>query len=66
MSLRTVLALGLLMAVAACSQGAANRPSYLFGSDDTVYGVAQGYDSPGYGGPGATGEAPPEVNDRRR
>jgi hypothetical protein len=64
MSLRTFLALGLLIAVAACSEGATNRPFSLSGPDDPVYGVPEGYDAPGYGGPGATGEAPPEVNNR--
>jgi hypothetical protein len=53
MSLRIVLALSLLLAAAACSDGVPGGRVYRSGPVD--------YD-PGYGGPGATGEAPPIVN----
>jgi hypothetical protein len=64
MSPRLVFTLPLLLSIAACVGGTSNSPVYRSGSAgyDQVYGIPEGYNDPGYGGPGATGEAPPMVN----
>jgi hypothetical protein len=64
MPLRMVFTLALLVTVAACADGVPNgRLNYSgLAEYEGVYGIPEGYDTPGYGGPGATGEAPPAVN----